>query len=126
MTQIVYDPAGPAAVPLMAGWHGSCAAVSTSTESLDAMPNAHRLSLPRRLRAAGPHGQGAASSLLRLSQHAVSRLPSGIELAGWMNRAASVLDVQQGEPIFAQNALGAESTPIITRLLPSHELAPHQ
>lgn len=86
------------------------------------MPSPHRPLLPRRLRAAGPHGQGAASSLLRLSQQAATRLPTGSELAGWMSRAAGLLSAQQAEPAFAASVFGPESNSIITRLLPSHEL----
>ena len=75
------------------------------------------------MRAAGPQGQGAASSLLRLSQQAATRLPSGSELAGWMSRAAGLLGAQQhAEPAFVASVLGPESGSIITRLLPSHEL----
>ena len=42
-----------------------------------------------RLRAAGSHSHGAASSLLRLSHSgAAQRLPSGGALASWLRRAA--------------------------------------
>ena len=91
------------------------------------MPLLHRPNSPRRLRAAGPHGQGAASSLLRLSQQAATRLPSGQDVAGWVSRAAGWLGTQQAEPAFAASAFAAsafasDSSSIITRLLPSHEL----
>jgi hypothetical protein len=61
-------------------------------------------SKPRRLRAAAPHGNGGASSLLRLSR-AGGTLPSGAALDGWVTRAAALLD----EP----------ALPMITPLTPS-------
>jgi hypothetical protein len=86
------------------------------------MPIASRPSSSRRLRAAGPQGRGAVSSLLRLSQQAASRLPSGSDLTGWMSRAAGLLNAQP-ESVFAASVLSAEpNSSIITRLLPSHEL----
>ena len=46
---------------------------------------------PRRLRPAGPSCRGGASSVLRLTQPAARRLPTGLDLSDWMSRAASVL-----------------------------------
>jgi hypothetical protein len=43
---------------------------------------------PRRPRPAAPRCRGGASSLLRLTQPAASRLPNGADLADWMSRAA--------------------------------------
>lgn len=40
-------------------------------------------------RPAGPHCRGGASSLLRLSQPATPRLPTPLDLADWMSRAAA-------------------------------------
>lgn len=45
---------------------------------------------PKRLRPAGPHCRGGASSLLRLSQPLAPRLPTPLEVSDWMSRAASV------------------------------------
>jgi hypothetical protein len=45
----------------------------------------------RRLRPAAPAQRGAASGLLRLSQAAAQRLPSGAELAQWVQRASATL-----------------------------------
>jgi hypothetical protein len=47
----------------------------------------------RRLRPAAPRGMGGASSLLRLSRSAETRLPSGAALSDWAERAASMLDL---------------------------------
>ncbi len=46
---------------------------------------------PRRLRPANPSCRGGASSLLRLTQPAATRLPSALDLSDWMSHAASVL-----------------------------------
>jgi len=46
---------------------------------------------PRRLRPANPSCRGGASSVLRLTQPAATRLPSAFELSDWMSHAASVL-----------------------------------
>ena len=53
---------------------------------------------PRQTKRAAPSCRGGASSLLRLSQHAAARLPSGSALAGWMSRAAQSLDAQDPRP----------------------------
>ena len=50
--------------------------------------NAHRAG---RARPVGPRCRGGASSLLRLAQPGWRRLPSAVELGGWMHRAASML-----------------------------------
>ena len=42
---------------------------------------------PRRARPATPRCRGGASSVLRLTQPAASRLPSGPALSDWMSRA---------------------------------------
>ena len=46
---------------------------------------------PRRPRPAHPSCRGGASSVLRLTQPAAPRLPSGSELTGWLSRAAGEL-----------------------------------
>lgn len=57
---------------------------------------------PRRLRPAGPHCRGGASSLLRLANPASPRLPKAPDLSGWVSRAASMLGVgAQHTPAFA-------------------------
>jgi hypothetical protein len=45
----------------------------------------------RRARPANPSCRGGASSVLRLTQTASSRLPSAPALSDWMSHAASVL-----------------------------------
>jgi hypothetical protein len=45
----------------------------------------------RRMRPAGPHCRGGASSLLRLANPASPRLPKAPALSDWVQRAASVL-----------------------------------
>lgn len=47
----------------------------------------------RRLRPAGPHCRGGASSLLRLANPATPRLPKAPDLSGWVSRAANMLGV---------------------------------
>ena len=42
-------------------------------------------------RPAGPRCRGGASSLLRLAQPGDRRLPTAVELGGWMSRAAGAL-----------------------------------
>jgi hypothetical protein len=44
--------------------------------------------VPRPLRPTTPHCRGGASSVLRLTQPAAPRLPSGLDLSDWMSRAA--------------------------------------
>jgi hypothetical protein len=47
---------------------------------------------PRQPRRAAPSCRGGASSLLRLTQPgAASRLPSTLDLGGWISRAAQAL-----------------------------------
>lgn len=46
---------------------------------------------PRRPRPATPRCRGGASSVLRLTQPAAPRLPSGPELSDWMSRAVGEL-----------------------------------
>ena len=46
---------------------------------------------PRRGRPANPSCRGGASSMLRLTQAASTRLPSAPALSDWMSHAASVL-----------------------------------
>jgi len=73
-----------------------------------------RSSLLRRHRPAGPRCRGGASSVLRLAQPVI---PS---LSGWLGRAAELaMPVREMQPS-AQNDFVSS---IITRLLPSHELA---
>lgn len=56
---------------------------------------------PRRLRPAGPHCRGGASSLLRLSNPAAARLPKAPDLADWIQRAATSLLGADRMPAFA-------------------------
>jgi hypothetical protein len=73
-----------------------------------------RSTLLRRHRPAGPRCRGGASSVLRLAQPVI---PS---LSGWLGRAAEF-----AMPVREVHA-GAQTdfvSSIITRLLPSHELA---
>ena len=46
---------------------------------------------PRQPRRAAPSCRGGASSLLRLTQPGASRLPSTLDLGGWISRAAQAL-----------------------------------
>jgi len=46
---------------------------------------------PRQPKRAAPSCRGGASSLLRLSQPGASRLPSTLDLGGWISRAAQAL-----------------------------------
>jgi hypothetical protein len=57
------------------------------------MPLNRSWNTPRaaRARPTGPHCRGGASSLLRLTQPGDRRLPTAVELGGWMSRAADVL-----------------------------------
>jgi kynureninase len=73
-----------------------------------------RSSLLRRHRPAGPSCRGGASSVLRLAQPVV---PS---LSGWLGRAAEFAMPLRELHSSAQNEFASS---IITRLLPSHELA---
>ena len=52
---------------------------------------------PRRT---APSCRGGASSLLRLSQPATSRLPSSLDIGGWISRAAQALKLP-AVPAFA-------------------------
>jgi hypothetical protein len=67
------------------------------------MPQARSQFAPatRRLRPAGPHCHGGASSLLRLSNASAPRLPKAPALADWVERAASVLGLKPEGPAFA-------------------------
>ena len=61
----------------------------------------------RRLRPAGPHCRGGASSLLRLAQP-VTRLPKAPQLQGWVERAAGMLGLgEQRFPAFAASELSS-------------------
>ncbi len=55
--------------------------------------NASLSSPARRLRAASGAMHGGASSLLRLGRGGEARLPSGAALAGWAERAATMLEL---------------------------------
>jgi hypothetical protein len=58
--------------------------------------SASMLSTSRRLRPSSAGMQGGASSMLRLARGTDSRLPNGAavaDLAGWAERAASMLDL---------------------------------
>jgi len=75
---------------------------------VDTMPLTRSPAAPvtRRLRPAGPHCRGGASSLLRLANPATPRLPKAPELAGWVERAASMLGIgSERFPAFAASEL---------------------
>ena len=62
----------------------------------------------RRLRPAGPHCRGGASSLLRLANPATPRLPKAPDLSGWISKAAGMLGVGERRlPDFAASELSA-------------------
>ena len=73
-----------------------------------------RSALLRRHRPAGPRCRGGASSVLRLAQPII---PS---LSGWLGRAAELAAPLRDVRASTQNDFVSS---IITRLLPSHELA---
>ncbi|TMG97392.1 MAG: hypothetical protein E6H79_21280 [Betaproteobacteria bacterium] len=54
-------------------------------------PRLRPSSPPRAARKSGPSCRGGASSLLRLGQSAAPRLPSALDLSGWVQRAAQLL-----------------------------------
>ena len=60
----------------------------------------------RQPRRAAPSCRGGASSLLRLSQPGASRLPSTLDLGGWISRAAQALKFPT-VPSFAPSELNA-------------------
>lgn len=70
------------------------------------MPLTRSQPASRRVRPAGPHCRGGASSLLRLSNPTAPRLPKGSDLSAWASRAAKRLLGGQGEgmPEFAASA----------------------
>jgi hypothetical protein len=93
-------------------WHKRCAdAVTASgkasptaprriehTKDVVAMPlnRQHIVQSSRRGRPSSPSCRGGASSLLRLAQPANPRLPTAVDLSGWMHRAARVLGPSVG------------------------------
>jgi len=63
---------------------------------------------PRRARPATPSCRGGASSVLRLTQPAAPRLPSGLELADWMSRTAvELMPVTGPLAAFASHSVAA-------------------
>ncbi|MCW5665063.1 MAG: hypothetical protein KIT35_14635 [Piscinibacter sp.] len=81
--------------------HGTPIALAWPTDQdvVETMPLSRSTPAPvRRLRPAGPHCRGGASSLLRLAQPATPRLPKAPDLSGWISKAAGMLGV--GEPRF--------------------------
>jgi hypothetical protein len=61
----------------------------------------------RRARPIGPRCRSGVSSLLRLTQPATSRLPTAMDLSGWVGRAASVfLPVTGPLAAFASSEFG--------------------
>lgn len=50
-----------------------------------------KVPVARRTRPATPRCRGGASSMLRLAQSGAPRLPSTLDLAGWMSQAAVAL-----------------------------------
>jgi hypothetical protein len=61
---------------------------------------------PRTARRAAPSCRGGASSLLRLTQPTAPRLPSTLDLQGWVSRAASALSLPR-VPVFAPSEFTA-------------------
>lgn len=70
------------------------------------MPLIRSNAASRRLRPAGPHCRGGASSLLRLSNPTAPRLPKGSDLSEWVSKAAKRLLGGQGDRLteFAASA----------------------
>ena len=61
----------------------------------------------RRARPTGPSCRSGASSLLRLAQPTAARLPTAMDLSGWVGRAASIfLPVTGPIAAFAQSEFG--------------------
>jgi hypothetical protein len=56
---------------------------------------------PRQPRRAAPSCRGGASSLLRLTQPGTSRLPSTLDIGGWISRATQALKLPAVVPAFA-------------------------
>lgn len=57
-------------------------------------------------RRAAPSCRGGASSLLRLVQPATSRLPSTLDIGGWVSRAANAMKMPAA-PMFAPSEFTA-------------------
>jgi hypothetical protein len=62
---------------------------------------------PRVARRAAPRCRGGASSLLRLTQPSAPRLPSTLDIGGWVSRAAGALKLLPSAPAFAPSELSA-------------------
>lgn len=61
----------------------------------------------RRARPTGPSCRSGASSVLRLTQPAATRLPTAMDLSGWVGRAASIfLPVTGPLAAFASSEFG--------------------
>lgn len=75
----------------------------------------HRRSL-RRTRPAGPTCRGGASSVLRLSQPSLPRLPAGADVEAWLERTLGLM--AQADTDWAPDE---HSPSMITRLQPSRE-----
>lgn len=56
-------------------------------------PSPRHLTPPKRMRPAGAGLAAGASSMLRLTRPADPRLPTANALAGWVERAAAMLDL---------------------------------
>jgi hypothetical protein len=70
----------------------------------------------RRARPASPTCRGGASSVLRLSQPSLPRLPAGADVEAWLERTLGLM--AQADTDWAPD----EHCPsMITRLQPSHE-----
>ena len=61
---------------------------------------------PQSSRRAAPSCRGGASSLLRLSQPATTRLPSTLDIGDWVSRAANALR-PTAVPVFAPSEFTA-------------------
>jgi len=61
---------------------------------------------PRLARRSAPSCRGGASSLLRLAQPSAPRLPSTLDLGGWVSRAVSALKLPSA-PAFAPSEFTA-------------------
>ena len=80
----------------------------------------------RRARPTGPSCRSGASSVLRLTQPASTRLPTAMDLSGWVGRAASIfLPVTGPLAAFAQSEFGHGAGQLGTRSTTPWHLRAH-
>ena len=77
-------------------------------------PSQHRS--PRRTRPVGPTCRGGASSMLRLSQPSLPRMPAGADVEAWLERTLELMT--RSDTDWAPDE---QRTSMITRLQPSRE-----